>query len=840
MKQPLYFVGNDANNSNVKRHPAESFNGFTDSLNDIPFKLSLTRAEYQAMDKPEQGKIKVKTPYFVPCTFKKSPWYGRTKLNAGPCNLICLDLDDSGEARRIIKNPEILRALGFSFYAYHTISSTPEKPRIRIIIEADGIHPERYESAVRTVIRLLGIKKFDPKSESSVQPMFVPVIFADEDEILEGWYIDRLISRPLALSDIEEVQETEAAKVHAPIATGELGDDSLNHLPVTEVTETDARHALAHLDADMVYGDWINTGFSLKHQFREDGFDLYNEWSAGGSKYEGTEATRKKWNDFDDVVKPRTIRCLFQDAIAAGWDGVLERGDKWLPMGGTLAAATLVPPVPLSASLAPVTPFDPAWLPAPFRLWIADVSERMQCPPEYPAIAALTVLSSVVGRRLCIQPKQHDEGFVEFVNIWGMIIGPPSMMKSPAMQAALRPLRAMESAAFKAYEGMEHDRKAAEIEAKIKRSNLESEAKKAAKAGEPFDYASLIVEDGESSPCRRFIVNNASIEALGEVLKVNQTGTLLYQDELAGLLAMLDKDGNQDLRTFLLQAWSGKEGFTFDRIGRGTRRIEACALSVLGSIQPGVIAHHVLAANGTSAGADGFMQRFSLMVWPDINPNWKYIDRPLDRKAEAAAAQVFQVLENITPDELLRTGASAGRDGIPTFQFAPDAQPRFNAWLERLELRLRGGGTTAAFEAHLGKYRKLVPALAMLIHIAERQPGSVTMSALERAISMADCLESHAMRVYGSGVMAECDAAKALLQKLRAGETGLPDKFTAREVKRKGWAHLTRPEEVEAACELLVDHHWLLTTPQPTTGTGGRPTMLYTLNPLAKKPECPR
>jgi hypothetical protein len=53
-------------------------------------------------------------------------------------------------------------------------------------------------------------------------------------------------------------------------------------------------------------------------------------------------------------------------------------------------------------------------------------------------------------------------------------------------------------------------------------------------------------------------------------------------------------------------------------------------------------------------------------------------------------------------------------------------------------------------------------------------------------------------------------------------------------VRRKGWAGLTLSEEVDAACELLADHHWLITTQQPTTGTGGRPTQLYTLNPLAK------
>lgn len=834
--KPLYFVGDSVESSAVSAHPANTFKEFVAALTDSPFKLPITRAEFLAMSKTERAAVKLSLPYFLPCTLPKSRWNGRKRENARLCNLICLDIDDSETAHQFLKNPQLIkeRLQGLNFFAYRTISSTPAQPRLRIVVEAKNIPPERYASAVRTVARMLKVDNFDPASLNPVQAMFVPCVFKGEDEILDGpeqgSFFD---SRPFCVADIVHEEGAGTAQPNAITVAGESDVESfVNSLPVEGITEKDVRAALNHLDREMAYLDYIKVGYSIKHQFGEDGFDLFDGFFSASSKYDAQE-TAKYWKDLK--CQRRTIRALFHDALAAGWDGELESGDKWLPKGGTLAAATLVQPVPLSASLAPVKPFDPAWLPSPFRRWVADIAERMQCPPEFPAVAAMVALSSVAGRRFCIQPKRQDEGYVEFAHLWGMLVGNPSLMKSPAMQAAMRPLRAMESEAFQAFDDLERERKAAEIAAKVKRSALMSEATKAVKGGTDFDFTSLIEQDGESAPCRRFIVNDASIEALGEVLRDNLTGTLLYQDELAGLLAMLEKDGNQSLRAFLLQAWSGNEGFTFDRIGRGTRRIEACALSVLGSIQPGVIAHHVLAANGTSAGADGFMQRFSLMVWPDINPRWKDIDRPLDQQAEETASATFRTLENMTPETLLGMGAKSGRDGIPTFQFAQDAQERFSEWREVLEHRLRSGTMAPAFEAHLGKYRKLVPALAVLIHVAEGQPGSVALSALERALSFADCLESHAARLYGSGVMAECNASKALLQKLRAGDTGLPDKFTAREVRRKGWAGLTRPEDVDAACELLVDHHWLIATPQPTTGNGGRPTQLYTLSPLAKK-----
>lgn len=493
-------------------------------------------------------------------------------------------------------------------------------------------------------------------------------------------------------------------------------------------------------------------------------------------------------------------------------------------------------PLPMGGALLPVKPFNTAWLPEPFRPWIEDIAERMQCPPEFPAVAAMAALSSVAGRRFCIQPKTLDEGYTEFPHLWAMLIGNPSLMKSPAMQAAMRPLHDLEDEAHKNFGEMERDRKAAEIAAQMKRNALQISARKATLKGEPFDYASLIEDDeGSTSPCRRFIVNDPSLEALGEVLKDNPTGTLFYQDELAGLLALLEKDGNQSMRAFLLQAWSGKEGFTFDRIGRGRRRIKACVLSLLGSIQPGVIAAHVRGASGHGAGADGFLQRFSLMVWPDVNPHWENIDRPLDRDAEFAASATFLAFENLKPEDLIARGVQPGRDGIPTFRFAPDAQDVFTDWRSQLEHRLRSGSLPAPFEAHLGKYRKLVPALALLIHTAEDLSGQVTLSALRRAIAFADCLESHAARVFASGTVAESTAVHTLLRKLCDGTAGLPSEFKARDIRRKCWAGLSHQEEVESACELLVEHRWLIATTHVSGAQGVKTTTKYHLNPLAKK-----
>lgn len=334
MKRHLYFGGISVESSTVEADPATAFNEFTDSLNDNPSKLSLPRAKYHAMEKPERDKIKRTLAFFLPCTFLKSPWQkGRKREHAQMCNLLCVDLDASEEARRLINNPQILRALGFSFLAYHTISSTPENPRIRIVIEADGIPPALYPSGVRTVLKKLGVSSFDRASLNPVQPMFVPVIFDGEHEILEGWHVGSFTSRAFTVSDIEDEEETEAEKVHAPNATGELTDDSLKNLPIPGVTKNDALAALSHLDREMEYSDYINVGYSIKQQFGEAGFDLFDGFFSTSSKYDAHE-TAKYWKGLN--CKRRTIRALFHDALEAGWDGLLESGERWHRKGETL------------------------------------------------------------------------------------------------------------------------------------------------------------------------------------------------------------------------------------------------------------------------------------------------------------------------------------------------------------------------------------------------------------------------------------------------------------------------------------------------------------------------
>jgi RecA-family ATPase len=75
------------------------------------------------------------------------------------------------------------------------------------------------------------------------------------------------------------------------------------------------REALRVLDADD-YDRWIAFGQALKHDFDEDGYDLWLEWSQKSDKYPSDEEAREKWETFDKNPdrEPVTCRTILADA----------------------------------------------------------------------------------------------------------------------------------------------------------------------------------------------------------------------------------------------------------------------------------------------------------------------------------------------------------------------------------------------------------------------------------------------------------------------------------------------------------------------------------------------
>jgi putative DNA primase/helicase len=486
-------------------------------------------------------------------------------------------------------------------------------------------------------------------------------------------------------------------------------------------------------------------------------------------------------------------------------------------------------PREIADSLPAVPRFDGRLLPGALGPWVMDAADRTQCPPEYAAIGAIVACGAVIGRACTIRPKKHDDWAI-VPNVWGAVIGRPGTMKSPALSESLRHVRHLEAEAHTRFESDLAEWQLNQEASKIAHA---AHLKRLGKSGDRDAIKAELRSSQESADQpieRRFVVNDSTTEKLGEILVGNPRGMLCVRDELVGFLTTLEREGREGDRAFYLEAWNGTGAFTWDRIGRGTVRIPAACVSVLGGIQPGPFGRYLKGALGGGAGADGLVQRFQLLVYPDPPTQWRNVDRWPDTDARRAAFDLFSRLAD--PAVAKNVGASSDGADLPFLRFSEDAQLFFDDWSTALMTRLGTANEHDAFEAHLIKYRKLLPALSLIAHLTEAPSGGpVSLHAVTMAAAWCDLLEAHARRIYHAATSADIAGARTVLARLKTG--ALPSPFFARDVYRKQWAGIGTVAEAEAALAVLEEYGWLRGVEIPPDPAGGypRPRTSYQAHP---------
>lgn len=554
------------------------------------------------------------------------------------------------------------------------------------------------------------------------------------------------------------------------------------------------------------------------------------------------------WPDFDTAgmryaeavcAKLRALGCAV-DVIDVGALGLEPKGDcvDWLALhpnataADVLALPKLSKPAPavsvedraepraLPDPLPKVAPFNRDLLPASIRAWCEDAAEGLDVPLDFLAVPAVVALGGAIGRAVGVRPKVHER-WIEPAILWGAVIGRPSTGKSPALAPARRMLERLERQEAERYREALASFEADALVAAALAETARTKVKDAVRSGD-FDAArqaamTAAASPSEAPPETRLVVTDATVEKLGAILQGNPRGLLMFRDELIGWLAAMDREGREGDRAFWLECWTGSP-YTVDRIGRGTLRIEACAVSVLGGIQPGKLAAYVRGAVRGGMGDDGLVQRFGLAVYPDLPPTWRYSDRPANPDAERQARLTFERLRAITPQGI---GATVDEDGaLPWLPLAEDAREVWIDWQQELMTRLRAGQEPPHLESHFSKYRSIAVRLALVLHLADTAGGPVSGEAMARALDWCGYLESHARRIYAPLADGGIGAAHLLLKR----RSDLPDPFTARDVYNRDWSGLDR-EAVERAIEALIEYGHLAELP-PEQGNG-RPTARY-------------
>ena len=271
------------------------------------------------------------------------------------------------------------------------------------------------------------------------------------------------------------------------------------------------------------------------------------------------------------------------DAAGNGRGGlpVADDDDPW-PEPVSLDAGTRVPPFPVGAL--------PPWL----REWVVALSHSLQCPPDLPAMLALSVLSLTCAKKWRVQVRRPD--WPEPLNLYCAVALKSGESKTPSFTAATRPVHRF----------VAEERKRQDPEIKIATARYDVVSKRieqlkiraAKEADGPArdrlmkEMEAAVLEQAtiQIPTPLRLILDDVTAESLEQVMR-HQGGRAAILSDEGGPFELMggrysDQIPNIDV---YLKGHSGSAIAT-DRIGRPGGSIQNPALTIGLAVQPEVIA----------------------------------------------------------------------------------------------------------------------------------------------------------------------------------------------------------------------------------------------------------
>lgn len=501
------------------------------------------------------------------------------------------------------------------------------------------------------------------------------------------------------------------------------------------------------------------------------------------------------------------------------------------PAPGAVSPAPTWPepsPLPSTHPKPPALPVD--LIPEPIRDRVVDLAERIGVPAEAVLAPTIVALGRIMGNTRRVFPKAHEEEWFEIATFWAMLVAGPSTKKSATITQVLRPLRDIEESMNKEYEAGAYKRRAtltsietqiAEVQKQIRAA--ETPAKVESLEDELAKLYEREVAAMRSAP--RLVVNDVTVEKLGELLAENIRGLVTVRDELSGLFAQMNAVGRENDRSFLLEAYNADGSYTFDRIGRGTTRVPSVSLSIVGGIQPEIV-KPLIRKSIETAGGDGFLSRFQLPVLYDLGSVPRDEDRPVNQAAADRERTIYEYLQAKAQQHL----SNPGHVSPSGFHFDTDAQKHMDAWRLGIEARIQSPELSGfpAFQAHLGKTAAFGMRLALLIHAIDEADGRpseyITLEQAKAATALVEYYLKHAEALYECTSVPSLQTAHRLLEKFQNGDFDDGTKTT--DIQRA--THIKKADLMEAL-QVLESHNWVKLVKQKNAGA--RASTIVQLHP---------
>lgn len=457
----------------------------------------------------------------------------------------------------------------------------------------------------------------------------------------------------------------------------------------------------------------------------------------------------------DKAVQPELEKALSYKAVTNSQ--VDTSNLKWRPLK------------PLKFDLLPVKPIEPDCLPRSLYDYAENNSSRIdQSPIEYVVIGLLVSLSALLGCGVGIRPKRYDLIWIEYCNLWAIITGRPSDMKTPCLKAGSAPLKHLQ---------------------KTSKNN-------------EFD----------------FDLNDATYEAACIKAQANPKGILLFRDEISAWLNSLERSEKALERAFYLEGFSVNP-YLQDRVTRDPVLLKKLTISILGGIQPTKLLQ-ILRSRANGSNDDGLFERFQLLVFPDTAGKYRDIAPDLDvaKKVE----RIFILLSKIGNPEIpleLKFEESAQK-------IWDDWASRFKDDSNNCDEEEQSVlGKYPALCAKLSMLFHLVSEAEKHGESVDFKPKlEVSKESIIMALKWLDILWSHNRRIqHFSQNHSHSDKASLLLKRLKMVKN---EPFSLRDVYRGGMTGMKTAEHANQGAQELIARGYLQSVTQKSANNKVK-TMFY-------------
>lgn len=86
-----------------------------------------------------------------------------------------------------------------------------------------------------------------------------------------------------------------------------------------DVSEKDISTLLEYVNPDLPYESWVKVGMAVHHCLGGNGFDIWDSWSARGSKYSGSSQLERHWHSFGKSANPAGYGTILHYAREGGY-----------------------------------------------------------------------------------------------------------------------------------------------------------------------------------------------------------------------------------------------------------------------------------------------------------------------------------------------------------------------------------------------------------------------------------------------------------------------------------------------------------------------------------------